>query len=53
MPGNEESVAAQGFKEMKSPLFEKSVRKADFIHVFLLLRNKTCLNNVHPNYPYH
>lgn len=31
MPGNEESVVAQGSEEMRSPLFEKSVRKADSI----------------------
>lgn len=33
MPGNEESVVDQGSEEMRSPLFEKSVRNADFIHV--------------------
>lgn len=33
MPGNEESVVAQGSEEMRSPLFEKSVRKAGFIHM--------------------
>lgn len=32
MPRNEESVVAQGSEEMRSPLFEKSVRKADSIH---------------------
>jgi len=31
MPAKEGSVAAQDFEKMKSPLFEKRVRKADFI----------------------
>lgn len=39
MPGNEESVVAQGSEEMRSPLFEKSVRKADSIHSSFSLRS--------------
>ena len=34
MPAKEGSVAAQGFGKTRSPLFEKSVRKADFIQSF-------------------
>lgn len=31
MVGKYKSVVAQGSEEIRSPLFEKSVRKADFI----------------------
>ena len=33
MPGKEKSVVAQCLGKTRSPLFEKSVRKADFIHM--------------------
>lgn len=35
MPGNEESVVAQGSEKMRSPLFKKSIRKAALIQLYV------------------